>query len=244
MIRQESNVKRLAGLLEEISACEFVVAILLVGSRALGRHSGDSDYDLHIVLDVDIPTVTFHHAKPLRIDVTIYDFRKIHSLHVDRKLEIGEARILYQRDQRLPGLFDVRVKQNWESTLHWIRFHLRHLKEDILKSKEASDRILSEIRYLYHACEYKYTLTHRHFRGFKRLDWTATDCKNFIRCFKAIGDKKQKFLDLANHFIGKSALRRLSFEPRRFEIETCENLKLIKNNEALKRLSSIILGER
>lgn len=227
-------------LINKISQQKFVLAILLVGSKAKGNSTKDSDYDLHIVTNIDIPTFTLHYSIPLKMDITCYFIENIYKLHIDRKLEIKEAKIIYQKDFNIPSLKNFNLNRNEEATLHWIRFHLRHLREDILKSVNEAENILNKIRFLYHACVYKYFLTNGHFRGFKRLKWRANDEQNFLKCLKEIEGENQNFFNSINTFIGIAQLKRLNFAPYEYEIETQDEFESVKNHKILKILNSII----
>jgi len=165
-------------LIVNISSQTYVSAILLVGSRACNHSQSDSDYDIHVITETDIPTFTLHYQKPLRMDMTCYYIENIKKLDLDRALEINEAEVLYQKNQNVKELFSV-ISSNRETDLHWIRFHLRHLEEDMLRSKNKVEMYLHRTRYLYHECKYKHILKSVNFRGFIRLNWNTKDYHNF-----------------------------------------------------------------
>ena len=227
-------------IIKNISRLKHVQAILLVGSRSYKFTSDKSDYDIHVILETDIPTFTLHYQKPMHIDITCYFIDKINNLHIDRKLEIIEADILYQKNHKIEYKKRVNIYNNKESEYNWIRFHLRHLKEDMLKTNNIDEIYVHRIRYLYHACKYRYILKNGKFRRFKRINWSTKDYQQFTRCFKGLMEDNPVFIDLVNSFIGKDQLKKLDFMPDEYEIETAEEFNSVKKSQIVKTLDLLI----
>ena len=223
-----------------IAKIQNVKSVLLVGSRVTENYKENSDYDIHVITqNSEISYVAFHIRHPLKVDMFVYEHNYINQLPIERKLELNEAVVLYTTDDYLFFCPEIDKESIFEKSLHWIRFHLEHIKDDYNKESNDSLKKLHKVRYLFHAVQYKEVLKGQSFRGYKSLTWSSADFKNYDSCLQSM--QSGIFFELVTNFIGDENLVKLNFKPANIDIET-DNfpVSIIKQSDFYSNLIKII----